>query len=72
MVLFVIRMASGESITVDGEFTIGDNGVLSVARTQRPQVAIATTHFSPAAWVSVEAVVHQPLAASVHTSRITG
>ena len=55
-------MASGESIPVDGEFTIGDNGVLTVARTQRPRVEIATTHFSPAAWVSVETVIQQPLA----------
>ena len=57
---FSIRMTSGDSITIDGEFTIADNGVLTVVRAQHLQRAANTTHFSPNAWVSVEVLVQQP------------
>ncbi|MBS4728343.1 hypothetical protein MSM1_08285 [Mycobacterium sp. SM1] len=60
MAWFVIRLASGDSITVEGDFTIGShNGVLTVVRTQQPRAEI-TTHFSPVAWVSVETMIQQP------------
>jgi hypothetical protein len=69
---FVIRMASGDSITVDGEFTIGpENGVLTVVRAQQPRAEI-TTHFSPTAWVSVETMVQQPAGVPVHATQPQG
>ncbi|PQM46257.1 hypothetical protein [Mycobacterium talmoniae] len=69
---FSIRMASGDSITVDGEFTIADNGVLTVVRTQYPQQPANTTHFSPAAWVSVEVLVQQPRGIPVGSAQLVG
>lgn len=69
---FSIRMASGDSVTVDGEFTIADNGVLTVVRTQHPQRAAITTHFSPTAWVSVEVLVQQPRGTPANTTQLVG
>ncbi|EUA42933.1 hypothetical protein I552_7674 [Mycobacterium xenopi 3993] len=43
---FVVHLASGESMTVDGEFTIGGNGVLTVVRNQHLRPAV-TLHFAP-------------------------
>lgn len=68
MALFTILLTSGDSITVDGEFDIDSrSGVLTVTRPKPPHSAInphfITTHFSPAAWVSVEAVGQRPIAA---------
>lgn len=66
MASFVVHLASGESITVDGEFTIGGNGVLTVVRNQPPRPAV-TVHFAPTAWVSVETTAPPQLAAVAAT-----
>lgn len=50
---FIVRFTDGETTTYPDEvkFTIGENGVL-VIRAERSRL-----HFSPTAWVSVEAEI---------------
>jgi len=68
---FVVHLASGESMTVDGEFAIGGNGVLTVVRNQPLRPAV-TMHFAPTAWISVEAASQPPLAAAVDAAESVG
>jgi hypothetical protein len=63
---FVVHLASGESLSVDGEFSIGGNGVLTVVRSQLPRPAV-TLHFAPTAWISVETTAQPALAAVAAT-----
>jgi hypothetical protein len=63
---FVVHLASGESMTVEGEFSIGGHGVLTIVRKQLPRPTV-TIHFAPTAWVSVETIEQPALAAVAAT-----
>ncbi|BBU24781.1 hypothetical protein [Mycobacterium xenopi] len=68
---FVVHLASGESMTVDGEFTIGGNGVLTVVRNQHLRPAV-TLHFAPTAWISVETAAQPQLAVALDAAESVG